>query len=74
MNRETVTGICDVAGLLKLSKELARHFLGEGSFEAIGENVDNCLEALAIECDCSPADLIDGRVDKVLENMETRKP
>lgn len=76
MDRETVECMSRVAGILAKTKSVVAEKVRTEDPELYAEIRDllgDCQEALAVRCDCAPIDLIAGKVDHILANLEYSK-
>ena len=78
MDRDTVEVMSRVAGILAKTKSVVAEKVRTEDPELYAEIRDllgDCQEALAVHCDCAPIDLIAGKVDHILVNLEySKKP
>lgn len=76
MDRETVEVMSRVAGILAKTKAVVAEKVRPEDpelYTQIRDLLGDCQEALAIHCDCAPIDLIAGKIDQILVNLEYSK-
>lgn len=76
MDRETVEVMSRVAGILAKAKGYASEWMKPENPEAymgLRDLLGDCQEALAVHCDCAPIDLIAGKVDQIVANLDYSK-
>jgi len=67
-----------VAGILAKTKAVVAEKVrpeNPNLYTEIRNLLGDCQEALAVRCDCAPIDLIAGKVDQIIANLEySKKP
>jgi hypothetical protein len=71
MDRSAVEVMSQVAGILAKTKGVVAEKVRPEDLELYMEIRDflcDCLELMAVHCDCAPIRLIAGQVDEIMEN------
>lgn len=71
MDRETVEVMSQVAGILAKTKGVVAEKVRADDpalYTEIRNLLCDCLELMAVHCDCAPIRLIAGQVDEIMEN------